>query len=171
MKVPKALVLLALAGLLVWGTAVSDEPVRIGVVDIDQATLQDFLAGDTGSAELEHSEGWFTINRDKATIFDAIDSVTVDAVAETDIVMPEEFRFTNTDAEETAQWLDLNRNGPFVYQKWGGAGKPSDFDVWCYIEHDSDEDLHVGILMQSIDTPGRWASASLAENGPCQGAS
>jgi outer membrane protein len=37
MKIPKALVLLALAGLLIWGTAAQDEPIRIGVVDIDQA--------------------------------------------------------------------------------------------------------------------------------------
>jgi outer membrane protein len=37
MKIPKALVLLALSGLLIWGTAAQDEPIRIGVVDIDQA--------------------------------------------------------------------------------------------------------------------------------------
>lgn len=37
MRVPKVLVLLALAAILVWGTAASDQPVKIGVVDIDQA--------------------------------------------------------------------------------------------------------------------------------------
>jgi len=37
MRVPKALVLLALAALLVWGTAASDQGIKIGVVDIDQA--------------------------------------------------------------------------------------------------------------------------------------
>ena len=37
MHVHKALLLLALAALLVWGTAADDEVVRIGVVDIDQA--------------------------------------------------------------------------------------------------------------------------------------
>lgn len=37
MQVPKALVLMALAALLVWGTAAQDEALKIGVVDIDQA--------------------------------------------------------------------------------------------------------------------------------------
>ena len=37
MHVHKAFLLLALAALLVWGTAANDEPVKIGVVDIDQA--------------------------------------------------------------------------------------------------------------------------------------
>lgn len=37
MHVHKALVLLALAALLVWGTAAENEPVKIGIVDIDQA--------------------------------------------------------------------------------------------------------------------------------------
>ena len=37
MRVHKAVVLLALAALLVWGTAANDEPVKVGVVDIDQA--------------------------------------------------------------------------------------------------------------------------------------
>ena len=37
MHVHKAVVLLALAGLLVVGTAAQDEPVKLGVVDIDQA--------------------------------------------------------------------------------------------------------------------------------------
>jgi len=37
MRIHKAIVLLALAALLVWGTAAQDEPVKIGVVDIEQA--------------------------------------------------------------------------------------------------------------------------------------
>ena len=37
MKVHKAVLLMALAALLVWGTAATDEPLKIGVVDIDQA--------------------------------------------------------------------------------------------------------------------------------------
>ena len=37
MRVDKAVVLMALAALFVWGTAASNEPVKIGVVDIDQA--------------------------------------------------------------------------------------------------------------------------------------
>ena len=37
MQVHKALLLLALGALLVWGTAADHEPVKIGVVDIDQA--------------------------------------------------------------------------------------------------------------------------------------
>ena len=37
MQIHKALVLLGLAAILVWGTAASDEAVKIGVVDIDQA--------------------------------------------------------------------------------------------------------------------------------------
>ncbi len=37
MQVHKAFVLIGLAAILVWGTAASDEGVKIGVVDIDQA--------------------------------------------------------------------------------------------------------------------------------------
>ena len=37
MHVHKALLLLALAALLVWGTAAEDEATKIGIVDIDQA--------------------------------------------------------------------------------------------------------------------------------------
>ena len=37
MHVHKALLLLALAALLVWGTAAEDEAIKIGIVDIDQA--------------------------------------------------------------------------------------------------------------------------------------
>jgi outer membrane protein len=37
MKVHKAMLLLAFAALLAWGTAADDEAIKIGVVDIDQA--------------------------------------------------------------------------------------------------------------------------------------
>lgn len=37
MQIHKAFVLLALGALLAWGTGANDDPVRIGVVDIDQA--------------------------------------------------------------------------------------------------------------------------------------
>jgi outer membrane protein len=37
MRVNKAIVLLAAIGLLAWGTAATDEGIKIGVVDIDQA--------------------------------------------------------------------------------------------------------------------------------------
>jgi outer membrane protein len=37
MQIHKALVLFGLAAILVWGTAAQDEPIRIGIVDIDQA--------------------------------------------------------------------------------------------------------------------------------------
>jgi len=37
MQVPKPVLFLALAALLVWGTAAQDEAIKIGVVDIDQA--------------------------------------------------------------------------------------------------------------------------------------
>jgi len=37
MQIHRAFVLLALAALLVWGTAAQDEPIKIGIVDIDQA--------------------------------------------------------------------------------------------------------------------------------------
>lgn len=40
MQVHKALVLLGLAAVLSFGTAASDEPVKIGVVDLDQAVSQ-----------------------------------------------------------------------------------------------------------------------------------
>jgi outer membrane protein len=37
MRIHKAIVLLALGALLAWGTAASDEPIKIGIVDIEQA--------------------------------------------------------------------------------------------------------------------------------------
>ena len=37
MQIHRAIVLLALFALLVWGTAAQDEPIKIGIVDIDQA--------------------------------------------------------------------------------------------------------------------------------------
>jgi len=37
MQVKKAIVLLGLASVLLWGTAAQDEPIKIGIVDIDQA--------------------------------------------------------------------------------------------------------------------------------------
>ena len=37
MQFHRAFVLLALGALLVWGTAAQDEPIKIGIVDIDQA--------------------------------------------------------------------------------------------------------------------------------------
>ena len=37
MKVNKAVLVLGLASVLVWGTAAQDEPIKIGIVDIDQA--------------------------------------------------------------------------------------------------------------------------------------
>ena len=37
MQVHNAFVLLALAAILVWGTAAQDQPIKIGVVDIEQA--------------------------------------------------------------------------------------------------------------------------------------
>jgi outer membrane protein len=37
MLIHRAFVLLALGALLVWGTAAQDEPIKIGIVDIDQA--------------------------------------------------------------------------------------------------------------------------------------
>ena len=37
MHVPKPVLLLALLGLLVWGTAAQDQAIKIGVVDIEQA--------------------------------------------------------------------------------------------------------------------------------------
>jgi len=37
MQIHRAFVLLALGALLAWGTAAQDEPIKIGIVDIDQA--------------------------------------------------------------------------------------------------------------------------------------
>jgi len=37
MRIHKAIVLLALGALLAWGTAAQDEPIKIGIVDIEQA--------------------------------------------------------------------------------------------------------------------------------------
>ena len=45
----KSLMLFALAALLVWGTAADDDPIRIGVVDLEQA----FTSTDEGKAALE----------------------------------------------------------------------------------------------------------------------
>ena len=45
----KSLMLFALAALLVWGTAADDDPIRIGVVDVEQA----FNSTDEGKAARE----------------------------------------------------------------------------------------------------------------------
>lgn len=45
----KSLMLFALAALLVWGTAANDDPIRIGVVDVEQA----FNSTDEGKAARE----------------------------------------------------------------------------------------------------------------------
>ncbi len=37
MKLNKAVLILGLASVLLWGTAAQDEPIKIGIVDIDQA--------------------------------------------------------------------------------------------------------------------------------------
>jgi outer membrane protein len=37
MRIHKAIVLLALGALVAWGTAATDEPIKIGIVDIEQA--------------------------------------------------------------------------------------------------------------------------------------
>ena len=37
MRIHKAIVLLALGALFAWGTAATDEPIKIGIVDIEQA--------------------------------------------------------------------------------------------------------------------------------------
>jgi outer membrane protein len=37
MRVNKAIVVFGLASLLLWGTAAQDEPIRVGIVDIEQA--------------------------------------------------------------------------------------------------------------------------------------
>lgn len=49
MKIERILLLLSLAALIVLGTAASDEPVKIGVVDVDQA----FNSTDDGKAARE----------------------------------------------------------------------------------------------------------------------
>ena len=49
MRIPNAIVVFGLASLLVWGTGASDEPVKIGVVDVDQA----FNASEEGKAARE----------------------------------------------------------------------------------------------------------------------
>jgi Skp family chaperone for outer membrane proteins len=37
MQLHKAIVLLSLAAIVVWGTAAQDEPLKIGIVDVDEA--------------------------------------------------------------------------------------------------------------------------------------
>jgi outer membrane protein len=37
MKLHRSIVLLALAAILAWGTAAQDEPIKLGIVDVDQA--------------------------------------------------------------------------------------------------------------------------------------
>jgi len=39
MRIHKAVVLLGLAAIFVWGIAASDEPIKVGVVDLDQALI------------------------------------------------------------------------------------------------------------------------------------
>jgi outer membrane protein len=55
MQVHKALVLLGLAAILVWGTAAQDQPVRIGVVDVDQV-VSSTDEGKAARQELERKQ-------------------------------------------------------------------------------------------------------------------
>jgi outer membrane protein len=55
MQLHKALVLLALAAILVWGTAAQDEPVKIGIVDIDQV-INSAEEGKAARQELERKQ-------------------------------------------------------------------------------------------------------------------
>jgi outer membrane protein len=51
MRIHKAIVLLGLAAVLAWGTAASDEPLKVGVVDLEQA-LSSTTEGKKASEEL-----------------------------------------------------------------------------------------------------------------------
>ncbi len=55
MQLHKALVLLGLAAILVWGTAAQDEPVRIGIVDVDQV-VSSTEEGKAARQELERKQ-------------------------------------------------------------------------------------------------------------------
>jgi len=55
MQLHKALVLLGLAAILVWGTAAQDEPVKIGIVDVDQV-VSSTEAGKAARQELERKQ-------------------------------------------------------------------------------------------------------------------
>jgi len=55
MQLHKALVLFGLAAILVWGTAAQDEPVRIGIVDIDQV-VSSTEEGKAARQELERKQ-------------------------------------------------------------------------------------------------------------------
>lgn len=124
---------------------------RTNLLDLfESSTQQDFLDGDTGDAELEHPFRWLSINRSNVTVMDA-DNGSASGTAG-------ELHIENTDTEEPADWIDASRTGPFVYKRVFG-----DFDVWAEIEHDGDEDLLVGILCQSISTPGIWILNGMSE--------
>ena len=55
MQVHKALVVLGLAAILVWGTAAQDEPVKIGIVDVDQV-ISSTEEGKAARQELERKQ-------------------------------------------------------------------------------------------------------------------
>jgi outer membrane protein len=55
MQLHKALVLFGLAALLVWGTAAQDEPVKIGIVDVDQV-VSSTEEGKAARQELERKQ-------------------------------------------------------------------------------------------------------------------
>ena len=55
MQLHKALVLFGLAAILVWGTAAQDEPVRIGIVDVDQV-VSSTEEGKAARQELERKQ-------------------------------------------------------------------------------------------------------------------
>lgn len=55
MRIHKALVLLGLAAILAWGTAAQDQPVKIGIVDIDQV-VSSTEEGKAARQELERKQ-------------------------------------------------------------------------------------------------------------------
>jgi len=55
MRIHKAVVLLALAALFVWGIAASEEPVKVGAVDLDQA-LNTTDEGKKASDEIQQKQ-------------------------------------------------------------------------------------------------------------------
>ncbi|MDH3213490.1 MAG: OmpH family outer membrane protein [Myxococcales bacterium] len=55
MKVHRAIVLLGLAAVLAWGTGAQDEPLKLGIVDIDQA-IQSTSEGKAAREELARKQ-------------------------------------------------------------------------------------------------------------------
>ena len=92
MQVHKAIVLLSLAAIVVWGTAAQDEPLKIGIVDVDEA-ITSTAEGKAARDELARDPIiWWNLASASAALFVLILAVNLVGDAVRDILDPRTLR-------------------------------------------------------------------------------